>query len=62
MTPLPVTFYVYADNEAQVQRLQDALYNFVRLKANRGIPITAERLTSALECFGGNPLIDNYFN
>lgn len=62
MTPKPITFYVYADDEQQTRRLQEALYNFVKSRADKGVAVTAERLTAALERFGSSPIIDKYFN
>lgn len=61
MTPKQVTFYVYADDDAQVQALQHALNGFVREMYNKGRLVTASGLSQALRKFGGNPLVANYF-
>ena len=60
MTPNKVTFYVYAENEAQVQELQAALNNFVREQYNKGVIVSAPKLTKALHSFGNNFLITNF--
>lgn len=61
MTPKQVTFYVYADDDTQVQVLQHALNAFVREMYNKGRLVTASGLSEALRRFGGNPLVTNYF-
>lgn len=60
MTPNKVTFYVYAENDAQVQELQTALNNFVRDQYNKGTIVSATKLTKAIRSFGNNFLITNF--
>lgn len=61
MTPKQVAFYVYADDDAQVQALQHALNAFVREMYNKGRLVTASGLSDAMRRFGGNPIVANYF-
>lgn len=61
MRPFPVTFHLYATDEEEVRVLQEALYEFVKGKADRGVAVTATRLASALKAFGNNPLVNQYF-
>lgn len=60
MAPQKVSFYVYADDEDQVRKLQEALNNFVREQYNKGVIVTADKLTNALSHFGNNFLVTNY--
>lgn len=61
MTPKQVTFYVYAEEDEQVQALQHSLNTFVREMYNKGRLVTASGLSEALHRFGGNPVVANYF-
>lgn len=60
MKPEKVTFYVYAETAEEAQKLQSAMNAFVREQYNRGVLVTATRLTDALEKFGSNMFISNY--
>lgn len=60
MKPHKITFYAYADDEAQVKQLQDALNNFVREQYNKGIIVTAAKLQRALQTFGNNYFVTNF--
>ena len=60
MTPQKVTFYVYAEDEAQAAELQSALNNFVRKKYNEGILVTADKLAKALDMFCNNVFVTNF--
>ena len=60
MKPCKVTFYAYAENEEQIEQLQDTLNNFVREKYNQGILVTAEKLAKAMNAFSNNFFVKNY--
>lgn len=60
MKPYKVTFYAYAEDEAQVQELQNALNQFVREQYNKGVIVTTSKLSQALRSFGNNFLITNF--
>ena len=60
MKPHKVTFYAYAEDEAQVKLLQDALNDFVREQYNKGIIVTATKLSQALRSFGSNYFVTTY--
>lgn len=61
MTPKQVTFYVYAEEDEQVQALQHSLNAFVREMYNKGRLVTASGLSIALHRFGRSPVVANYF-
>ena len=60
MKPHKITFYAYAENEEQVEHLQDTLNNFVRDKYNQGILVTADKLAKAMNSFSNNFFVTNY--
>lgn len=60
MKPHKVTFYAYAEDESQVKLLQDALNDFVREQYNKGIIVTATKLSQALRSFGNNYFVTTY--
>lgn len=60
MRPYPLTFYVYAVTDDEVKELQDALYEFVRSRADQGIAVTARKMVAALHAFGDNPIVNKF--
>ena len=59
MKPYQVTFYLYAEDQSQVDDLQDALYNLVRESYEDNIYVTADKLTKIVKSY--SPLIQAYF-
>lgn len=57
MKPEPVTFYVYADSEQDIQDLSRALYDFVDGSYRRGVVVTAAKLASLLRQYGMSPIV-----
>jgi hypothetical protein len=60
MKPCEVKFYIYAEDEKDVQELQNQLNDFVRDKYNIGVLVTATKLSSALKKFCNNIFVNNY--
>ena len=60
MKPHKVSFYVYAENEQQIQDLQCVLNGFVRAQYNKGIVVSAQKLAQALQTFGNNFFVTNF--
>ena len=60
MKPVMITFYVYAECDAEGERLQKELYNFVNEKYEQGILIKADKISNALKKFKDNILINNF--
>lgn len=60
MQPYQVIFYIYAENQDQVQDLQNQLNKFVRDKYNRGVLVTAPKFADALRRYGNNVLIEKF--
>jgi hypothetical protein len=55
-----ITFYAYAEDDSDGEKLQRELYDFVNEKYNQGILITAEKLRSAINRFRDNILVNNF--
>ncbi len=60
MQPYQVIFYIYAENQDQVQDLQNQLNKFVRDKYNRGVLVTASKFADTLRRYGNNVLIEKF--
>ena len=60
MKPCKVTFYLYAEDENEVEMLQNQLNDFVREKYNSGVLVTATKISSALSKFNNNFFVTNY--
>ena len=60
MRPCKVAFYVYAESEEQIEKLQDTLNDFVREKYSQGILVTADKLAKAMNAFSNNFFVTNY--
>ena len=62
MKPIMITFYAYAEDDSDGEKLQRELYEFVSDKYNQGILITAEKLRTAINRFKDNILVSNFLN
>lgn len=60
MKPYKATFYIYAENEDEVEKLQNQLNDFVRDKYNSGVLVTASKLSFALSKFCNNFFVTNF--
>ena len=62
----PMTLKLYAHDEQEVEVLRFVFTEFVKLQAEQGRAVTAEKLTRALQNWDKNPLVRNriisYFN
>lgn len=60
MTPRKAQFYIYAESDEEVGRLEKALHDFVAEQYGKGVLVTASRLEGVLKKLGANPLIAHY--
>ena len=60
MKPAMITFYVYAEDNSEAERLQRELYEFVSKKYEEGVLITADKLREAISRFKDNVLVSNF--
>ena len=58
-TPHIISFYIYAENAAEVEAAQRAAHSFVKSKYERGKLVTAAKLAEALEKANNNFLISS---
>ena len=55
----PLTFNIYANNEREVSDLRFIITEFIRLNAEEGIAISADKLAAAMRDMNNNPIIKN---
>lgn len=55
-----ITFFAYAEDDSDGEKLQRELYDFVNDKYNQGILITAEKIRGAINRFKDNILVTNF--
>ncbi len=60
MKPVMITFFAYAEDDSDGERLQRELYDFVNDKYNQGVLITTEKLRNAINRFKDNILVNNF--
>jgi L-asparaginase/Glu-tRNA(Gln) amidotransferase subunit D len=60
MQPVKISFYVYAHSDDAAANLERALRAFVENHRQKGIAVTAERLTDALRTFADNYFVNQY--
>lgn len=62
MKPYKANIYIYADNENEVAQFEKAFYDFVNLKRQQGIAVSAQKVTLALYKFKDNFFVNNFLN
>lgn len=60
MKPRKVNFYLYAQNEQEINDLQDALFEFVSDMYSEGVLVTANRVKLALNKFADNFMVKQF--
>lgn len=61
MQGFPINFNVYANSQEEADEATKAIKQFITDSANRGIAITAEKISRAVNKWGSNPFVINYF-
>lgn len=56
-----VRFNVYAESQAEADAASAAIKAFISAKARTGVAVTAAKLTQAVEKWGDNYFVNNYF-
>ena len=59
MRPYKVTFHLYADDQIEIDELQNALYDLVCDSYEENVFITADKLTKVVQRY--SPMIKTYF-
>lgn len=60
MKPYKITIYVYADDDEQAAAAEKAAIDFVKVKYERGILVTADKVVSALSKFKDNVIVNQF--
>ena len=61
MKGYPVQFNVYAETQEEADRTSEAIKAFITAQAQKGVAVTAEKLTAAVRKWGDNFLVASYF-
>ena len=54
-----VKFNIYANSQAEADIVSAAIKSFINENAKVGIAVTAQKITDAVQKWGGNPFIKN---
>lgn len=60
MKPYKAQFYVYAESEQEVRELEKVLHDFTAAQYDKGVLVSATRITEAVRRFGHNLLITQF--
>lgn len=61
MKGFPIHFNVYANSQEEADEATLAIKNFIKESANKGVAITASKISRAINKWGLNPFVMNYF-
>ena len=61
MQGFPINFNVYANSKEEADEATLAIINFITDNANRGVAITANKISRAIKKWGSSPFVINYF-
>lgn len=61
MKPYKIEIYVYAENVEEAAKVQQSAINFVKNKYNKGILVTANKLSEALDKFKDSFMVNQFF-
>ncbi len=61
MEGYPVQFNVYAESREEADAASSAIKAFIPSQAERGVAVTAAKLTEAVRKWGDNFLVTSYF-
>lgn len=56
-----IVFNVYANSQEEADVASKAIATFIDNMAKQGVAVTAEKLSQAIQSWGNNPLVRNYF-
>lgn len=57
-----IQFNAYANSQEEADRASKAIADYVDRMARQGVAVTAEKIAGAVESFGENMMVRNYFN
>jgi hypothetical protein len=62
MKPVMITFYAYAEDDSDGERLQKELYQFVNQKYEEGVLISANKIRNMLNKFRDSVLVNSFLS
>lgn len=61
MQGFEIKFNVYANDQNEADNARNAIVSFINSMAQQGHAVTGNKIVSAINRWGNNPLIKNYF-
>lgn len=61
MQGFEIKFNVYANNQNEADNARNAIVSFINNMAQQGYAVTGNKIINAINKWGNNPLIKNYF-
>ena len=61
MRGFPIQFNIYAESQAEADRASEAIKAFISAQAEKGVAVTAGKLTAAIDKYKDNFLVTSYF-
>ena len=62
MKGYPITFNIYANDEQEVEVLRFIITEFIRIQAEQGRAVSANKVAEALRNWNKNPIVKNRIN
>ena len=59
---LPLSFNIYAHDEAEIEKARVAIVRFIAHHASQGRAVTAEKIAEALGNWDKNPIVRSHIN
>ena len=61
MSGFEIKFNVYANSQEEADRATEAIKAFISAKASQGVAVTANKIAAAVNKYGDNYFVSNYF-
>ena len=61
MQGFEIKFNVYANDQNEADNARNAIVSFINNMAQQGYAVTGNKIINAINRWGNNPLIKNYF-
>lgn len=60
LKPHTIALHVFADSDAEAERLEEELKEFVKKKYDQGVYVRAASLTRLIQQYGNNAIINSF--
>lgn len=61
MQGFEIKFNVYANDQSEADNARNTIVSFINSMAQQGYAVTGNKIVNAINKWGNNPLIKNYF-